>query len=152
MKETFVCKVLKFALYIVFTVGFVGAVSLPFLADFYVQTFFSRTNISAEYQSFVIPFLVSVAPFCLWIVLEMIWLMRTIPKGPFVMRNVRALHRIGVVFLILSAAFLSKCFFFFTYLTLFCAILFVGAGLFAFTLAALIGQSIAFKEENDLTI
>jgi hypothetical protein len=41
---------------------------------------------------------------------------------------------------------------YFTILTLLCAFLFIGGGLFAFTLAALIGQAAAFREENDLTI
>jgi len=82
----------------------------------------------------------------------MIGMMRSIPKGPFVMRNVHALNRIGVVFMLLSAAFFVKCLFFLTFLTLFCTVFFVSSGLFSFTLAALIRQSVVFREENDLTI
>ena len=79
-------------------------------------------------------------------------MLRSIPSGPFVMRNVHALYRIGVVFFVLAAAFLGKCFVFLTFLTLFCTAFFVGSGLFAFTLAALIRQSVVFREENELTI
>ena len=68
------------------------------------------------------------------------------------MRNVHALYRTGFAFLVLVIAFSVKCFMYFTFLTMICVIIFVGGGLFSFTLAALIRQSIVLREENDLTI
>ena len=152
MQESLFCKILKFALYAAFVVGLAATVTLPFMLDFYTEVVLRTTSLSSAYRAFILPFLMVVAVPCLWIVLEMIGMMRTIPQSPFVQRNVRALHRVGVLFMGLSAAFIIKCLFFFTFLTLFCVLIFIGAGLFSFVLAALIRQSIVFREENDLTI
>ena len=152
MKEPLFCQVLKHALYLAFVLGVAGTISLPFMLEIYTYIVHGSASLDPTYRAFILPFLMIVAIPCLWIVLEMIWMMRSIPKGPFVMRNVHALYRIGVIFLILAAAFFAKCFVYITFLTLLCVLFFIGSGLFAFTLAALIRQSIVFREENDLTI
>ena len=152
MKEPLFCLILKYALYAAFVVGIFATLTLPFMLGVYESTVLRNSSFSPEYRAFVLPFLIAIALPCLWIVLEMIFMMRTIAKDPFIMRNVKALKRIGLIFFLLSAAFIVKCLLFLTFLTLFCTILFIGCGLFSFTLAALIGQSIAFREENDLTI
>ena len=152
MKEPLLSIILKYALYLAFILGLIGAVTLPFMLDIYETTILRNTVLSPAYRSFVLPFLMVVAVPCLWIVLEMIFMMRSIPKGPFVIGNVKALYRIGILFFVLTAAFIVKCLLFLTVLTLFCTLLFIGCGLFAFTLAALIRQSVVFREENDLTI
>jgi len=152
MKETLYCRMLRYALYAVFVIGVFGTVSLPFMLDTYARVVHGLGAVPDEYRTFILPFLIMVALPCLWIVLEMIRMLHSIPKGPFVMRNVHALYRTGILFLALSVAFIVKCFVFFTFLTLFCAFLFTGAGLFSFTLAALIKQAAVFREENELTI
>jgi len=152
MKEPLVSRILKYALYAVFAAGVVITATLPLMFTTYTYIFFGNVSLREEYIAFIVPFLMSIGVPCLWIVLEMIWMLRSIPKGPFVIRNVHALYRIGILFLVLAAAFAAKCFIFLTFLTLFSAFLFTGGGLFAFTLAALIRQSIVFREENDLTI
>ena len=151
MKEPLVSRILKYALYVTFVVGIIMTLTLPLTIDTYARIIASGT-FTASYRAFILPFLMIVAVPCLWIVLEMIGMMRSIPSGPFVMRNVRALNRIGFIFFILTAAFFVKCLFFLTFLTLACTFFFIGSGLFALTLAALIRQSVAFREENDLTI
>ena len=152
MQENLFCKILKIALYATFIVGVAGTVTLPFLLDFYTEFVLRSVSLSSAYRTFILPFLMVVAVPCLWVVLEMLGMMRTIPQNPFIQRNVRALHRVGILFMGLSIAFIFKCFFFFTFLTMFCVLAFIGAGLFSFVLAALIRQSIVFREENDLTI
>ena len=152
MKEPLVSIILKYGLYVAFVAGIIVAVSLPFMLETYVYIIQGHTSINPGYRAFIVPFLIGVSIPCLWIVLEMIFMLRSIPKGPFVMRNVRALYRTGIAFLILVIAFGIKCFVFFTFLTMLCTLLFVGGGLFSFTLAALIRQSIALREENELTI
>ncbi|MCL2170110.1 MAG: DUF2975 domain-containing protein [Defluviitaleaceae bacterium] len=151
MRQDLFIRLLTVSLYGVLVAGIAITASLPWMLDFYLERGFG-TTFSPDYRAFVLPFLMVVAVPCLWIVAEMIFMMRSIPKGPFVQRNVRALKRVGVLFLGLSAAFVFKCFFYLTALTLFCAFLFIGAGLFAFTFAALIRQSVEFREEIDLTI
>lgn len=152
MKEPLFCRILKYTLYAVFVLGVICTLTLPLMLDVYEGSILRNTTFSPAYRAFILPFLMIVAIPCLWIVLEMIFMMRSIPKDPFVMRNVAALRRIGLIFFLLSAAFIIKCLFFLTFLTLFCTILFIGCGLFSFTLSALIRQSIVFREENDLTI
>jgi hypothetical protein len=152
MKEPLVSRILKYAMYMALVVGAVFAVTLPFMLETYVYLISGHTDLLPAYRAFVVPFLMAIAIPCLWIVLEMILMLRSIPKGPFVMRNVRALRRTGVLLLALTLAFIVKGIFFMTLLTLFCILLFIAGGLFAFTLAALIHQSIVLREENDLTI
>ena len=152
MKEPMVSSILKYALYAAFVVGAAVSVSLPFMFERYVYIIQSHTSINAAYRAFIVPFLMGVSVPGLWIVLEMILMLRSIPKDPFVKRNVSALHRTGIVFLILAVAFLAKCFVYLTFLTMLCTLIFIVGGLFSFTLAALIRQSIVFREENDLTI
>ena len=152
MKEPLVSVILKYALYATFAVGIIVSASLPFMLETYVYITQGHTSIGTAYRAFIVPFLMGVSIPCLWIIMEMILMLHSIPKGPFVMRNVHALYRTGFAFLVLVIAFLVKCFMYFTFLTMVCAIIFVGGGLFSFTLAALIRQSIVLREENDLTI
>jgi len=152
MTEPVYAKILKYALYAAFVVGIIFVISLPFMLESYIYLIHGTSNINPQYRAFIIPFLLGVGVLSLWAILEMVMMLRSIAENPFVLRNVKALYRIGVLALVLSVAFTVKCFLFFTILTMFCAFLFTGAGLFAFTLAALIRQSIVFREENELTI
>jgi len=151
MKEPTFSIILKYALYAAFVVGVLMSATLPLMIDTYAMHLgFGR--ITEGYRAFIVPFLMIVSVPSLWAVLEMIGMMRSIPTDPFVMRNVKALNRIGLIFFMIAAAFLVKCFIFISFLTLVCVFFFIGSGLFSFTLAALIRQSIVFREENDLTI
>jgi len=96
--------------------------------------------------------LITVAIPGLWIVWEMILMLRSIPKDPFVMRNVSALNRIGIIMLGISALFFAKLLFYITFLTMVSGILLLIFGVFAFTLSSLFKQAVIYKEENDLTI
>ena len=152
MKEPVVSRILKYALYAVFVLGVIATATLPFMLDRYFTILYDVYSVESGYRLFILIFLTAIALSSLWIVLEMIWMLRSIPQGPFVMRNVRALNRIGVVFFTMAAAFLGKCLLYVTFLTLLCGFLFIGGALFAFTFSALIRQAIVFKEENELTI
>ena len=154
MKEPFVSKILKYALYFIFISGVLMTIALPRILKWhiYMAVFYDSYIINPGYRTFLMVFLYTVAIPSLWIVLEMILMLRSVPKGPFIMRNVRALNRIGVIFLFLAAAFFGKCLLYITILTFLCGVLFIVGGLFAFTLAALIRKAVVFREENDLTI
>ena len=152
MKESLFSQILRYALYAAFIIGLAGTVTMPFMLDSYARMLYGAVSLAPDYRAFILPFLMAVALVGLWIVMEMILMLRSIPKGPFVMRNVHALYRIGIIFFILAAAFFIKCLYYLTFLTFFGGFFFIGSGLFAFTLAALIRQAIVFREENDLTI
>ena len=152
MKEPLSSRILKYALYAAFVIGVAGTATLPFMLDTYYRILRNAYYLDPWYRRFIMFFLTGAAVPALWIILEMIWMLRSIPKGPFVKRNVSALNRIGAIFLVLAAVFFSKCLLYITYLTLLCGFVFILCGLFSFTLAALIRKAIVFREENDLTI
>ena len=152
MKEPMASKILKYGLYTALVLGVVCVVTLPFMLEKYIYMIRGSYQLEPGFRTFILIFLTGVAIPGLWLVLEMIWMLRSIPEGPFVMRNVTALNRIGVVFLVLAAAFFGKCLLYVTFLTLLCGFVFIGGSLFSFTLAALIRQAVVFREENDLTI
>ena len=152
MKETLSTRILKFSLYIIFVVGIFGTATLPFMLDSYFRLF-NVVSYTGEWErTFITAFLISVAIPGLWILFEMILMMCSIPRGPFIMRNVYALRRCGVILLVITAMFLVKCFIDYTFLTMACVFLFLICGFFAFTLSNLFRQAVIFKEENELTI
>ena len=152
MKEQFASRVLTISLYVIFFLGIIGTVTLPFMLEYYTKIFYDAYYLEYGYRTFLMIFLLCVAIPGLWIIWEMILMMRSIPLGPFIMRNVKALNRIGVILLVISALFFAKLLFYITFLTMACGILFVIFGFFAFTLSSLFRQAVLYKEENDLTI
>ena len=152
MKEILEAKLLKYALYAAGALGIALLISLPFLLDFYFNFFYDVYSVQDGYRAFVMLFLYVVGVLLLWILAEMILLLRSIPKGPFNARNVRALKRMGCIGAVISLIFFIKCFFYVTILTLFVGIIMVVCSLFAFTLASLISQAVVYKEDSELTI
>ena len=152
MQEPLVSKVLKISLYSIFVLGVLGTLTLPFMLESYTGYFYDAYYLQPGYRAFILTFLILVAIPGLWIVLEMIWMLRSIPQDPFVGRNVHALNRIGIILFVLAAAFFAKCCMYITFLTLGCGFVFIVCGLFAFTMANLFSRAVVFKEENDLTI
>jgi len=152
MKETLSSRVLKICMYIIFALGVFGTATLPFMLEFYTGFFYDSFYLEPGYRIFILTFMISIAIPGLWIILEMIMMLRSIPQGPFIMRNVRALNRIGVILLVIAIMFFVKCFVYITFLTICCGFLFSLCGIFAFTLANLFRQAVIYKEENDLTI
>jgi len=152
MKERFASRVLTISLYVIFAVGILGTATLPFMLDYYTRVFYDAYYLQSGYRTFLLVFLYCVAVPGLWIIWEMILMMRSIPLGPFIIRNVLALKRIGVILLVISALFFAKMLFYGTFLTMACGFLFLIFCFFAFTLSSLFHQAVLYKEENDLTI
>ena len=152
MKEYLAARVLKVSLYVIFVLGIIGSATLPIMLEFYTRMFYDSYYMQPDYRTFLLVFLYAVAVPGLWIILEMIFMMRSIPQGPFIVKNVRALSRIGVILFLISTLFFAKVFYYFTFLTLACGVLFLIFGFFALTLSNLFHQAVLYKEENDLTI
>jgi len=152
MKESFASKVLKISLYVIFALGVVGTASLHFMLDYYMMLFYDAYSLYPQYRTFLFIFMTSAAIPGLWVVWEMILMMRSIPLGPFIIRNVHALRRIGVIMFVVSAMFFAKLFLYFTFLTMAFGVLLLILAFFAFTLSNLFRQAVLYKEENDLTI
>ena len=152
MRWTLASRVLMISLCIIFVLGVLGTVTLHFMLEFYSGYFFGETYMEPGYRAFIMTFLTVGAILGLWVILEMILMLRSIPQGPFTMRNVRALNRIGMVLFVMSAMFFAKLLEYSTFLTMSCGFLFLICGFFAFTLSGLFRQAVIYKEENDLTI
>ena len=90
--------------------------------------------------------------FALWILFELLLVMRTVSTDPFVQRNVHAFVRMGIAAELAGAMFAVRCAAYFTLMTAVCAIVMLLAGLFALVLAGVFRRAVAFKLENDLTI
>ncbi len=152
MKEPVVSRLLTYALYGALALGAAGTVTLPWMLEYYTGYFYDAYYLQPGYRTFLLAFLLTVAVPGHWILLELIGMLRSIPQEPFVRRNVRALHRMGVLLLVLAVLFFLKCVWYVTFLTMACGVLFVICAMFSFTLSSLFAQAVAFKEENDLTI
>jgi len=152
MREPIASRILRCTLYGVFVLAVLVTVTLPFMLDIYFGILYDSYSLHPGYRAFVISFLMFIGTGGAWIVFELILMLRSIPTNPFVFRNVRALKRVGIILAVLAVAFGGKCFIYNTFLTMVGTVIFVLACLFAFTLASLFSQAVAFREENDLTI
>ncbi len=152
MKRSFASRLLEMMLYIL-GVGAAGVVTaMPWLTGWYLRMFRDRYEHWAGYQLFLLFFLIAVGLGALWIIGELIFMVRSIASGPFVWRNVTAFVRMGAVALGVALLFFVKCVPFFTPLTLACGMILLLCSLLAFVLADLFRAAVAFREENDLTI
>jgi hypothetical protein len=139
-------------LYLILLLGALGTISLPWMLGYYAEYFVDAYYSIPGYRRFILPFLIVVALAAMWVLLEMIGMLRTVPRDPFVQRNVKALRRVGLAGMGIAGLFFGKCLLYPTFLTMACGALLVLCGLFAFTLSSLFRRAVALREENDLTI
>ncbi len=97
-------------------------------------------------------FLVAVGCLALWILFELLLVLRTVPGDPFVERNVKAFVRMGLVAEAAGILFAVQCALFFTPMMAVCGVVMVLSGLFALVLSQVFRRAVEFKQENDLTI
>ena len=152
MKEPLVSKTLRVTLYVIFAIGAFTTLTMPFMIDYYLKLLYDAYEVIEGYRSFIVVFLMLVGTMGLFIVFNLAAMLRTISGGPFVVRNVRSLNRIGVTSFITAGLFFIKCFFYVTILTLAFGCCLVLCGMFALVLAVLFDRAVKYKEENDLTI
>ena len=152
IKESAASKILRIVLYVVFVLGVILTVTMPFMIKYYMQNLYDAYELHEGYKIFITIFLMIVGILGLFIVFELILMLRTITTNPFIKRNVKSLNIIGITAFIAAILFFAKCFLYVTILTLLGGICLVILGLFAFTLADLFKKAVKYKEENDLTI
>ena len=97
-------------------------------------------------------FLMAAGCLALWILFELMLVLRTVRGDPFVQRNVRAFFRMGLVAEGAGAMFAAECAQFFTPMLAVCAVVMVLSGLFALVLSQVFRRAVEYKQENDLTI
>ena len=152
MREPLVARILRYFMYAVLAVGVVMLATLPWMLDEYMKVLFDAYYTSESYRTFVIVFLEAAGIVALWVAVELVLILHTIRRDPFVGRNVRALRRIGALALVLAALFFAKCVRYVTFLTIICGIVFVVCALVIFTVGVLFQKAVRYKEENELTI
>lgn len=152
MKEPVVSRILRCVLYVGFCVGAAAVITLPFMFNRYAEILHDGYLYASNYKIFITVFLMIAGLLGLWIIAELIFVMRTIRGDPFVRRNVTALRRIGSAALAIGNMFIIKCIPFLTFLTLVSGVVFIVCALVVFTLCALFAQAVRYKEENELTI
>ena len=151
-KEFAVSKILRIILYIIFVLGILTTVTMPFMITTYMKILYDAYEIREGYKNFITIFLMVIGTLGLFIVYELIIMLRTISQNPFIKRNVKSLNIIGITAFITALLFFIKCFLYITIMTLIAGICLVILGLFALTLANLFNKAVEYKEENDLTI
>jgi len=152
LKESAASKILRVILYAAFAAGLAATVTMPFMIDLYMQYIYDVYAIREGYRLFITVFLMLAGALGLFIIYQLITMLRTIRKDPFVKSNVKSLNIIGAAAFITAALFFAKCLLYVTLLTLLGGICLVILGLFALTLASLFAKAVEYKEENDLTI
>ena len=150
--ESAASKTLRLILYALFPAGALVTITMPFMIDTYMAALYDAYAIEAGYKTFITVFLMAVGALGLFIIFELVIILRTIPKDPFVKRNVRSLNVIGSAAFVCAAMFFLKCFLYVTIMTLLCGACLVILGLFAFVLGDMFARAVAYKQENDLTI
>lgn len=100
----------------------------------------------------MLAFLTVAALMACHILVELMFVMRTVQGDPFVLKNVYALFRMGATAELAALLFLIKSFLDFTPMTAVCALVMLLSGLFALVMAEVFKRAVAFKQENDLTI
>ena len=114
--------------------------------------FLEAYGVGPEGKAGVLLFLTLMAGIALWILGELIGVLATVERDPFVEGNARAFFRMGLAAELAGVGFTIKCFTLFTFMTAVCALVMVLSGLFALVLAQVFHRAVLYKQENDLTI
>lgn len=141
--EALLCLLAAFVLFCVVTLYIPGSGW-----DGIIQTYCATGESIAALRVF----LTAASAAALWVLAELLLVMRTVPADPFVERNANAFVRMGVAAELAGAMFAVRTALYFTPMTAVCTIVMLLAGLFALVLAGVFRRAVAFKLENDLTI
>lgn len=152
MHENFLSRFTRAVLCVLFLAILLSIAALPFFLDEMLSFFGDMFFGAPGYESFILPFLLICGAGALWILAELILVMKTLKNDPFVMRNANAFSRMAVAAELLAVLFGVKTAFFFTPMTFACCLVLLLCGLFAAVLCGVFRRAVEFKQENDLTI
>lgn len=139
---------IEICLKIIFVIGILMYITLPFLLNMYIKLFNPVLNATAA----LIMLYVSGIP-ALIIVYEFIKMFGTLKRdNPFVMENVKCLEIVSKCSLIISITYTIGMFFIVSVFEIIAIAIFIIAWLGTYVLAELLRKAVEYKEENDLTI
>ena len=139
---------IEICLKIIFVIGIIIYITLPFLLSKYVELF----NPVLDYIPALVILYVSGIP-ALIIVFKFIKIFNTLKQdNPFTMENVKHLKVISICSLIISIEYIIGMFFIVSVFEIIAIAIFIIAFLGTYVLSELLRKAIEYKEENDLTI
>lgn len=148
-KKSIVHYVTKICVDVLFYVGIICCLLVPFSSSWLVKYF----NFVGKATTFMIIVLLLSGSASVYILYQLKVIFKTLLIGnPFISANVTCLRKISVASILISIIYVVKCFFSFTIATVVIIVIFIIASLFCLTLKDLFKQAIYFKEENDLTV
>lgn len=127
-------------------------VFLPWVLRYLYDLWLTRAYFQEDFR-FMLVFLYICGIMTLCVLVLGHFILRSIEKGlPFDSRNTLYFRYVGIAFLLLSAAFFAKLFFYGTILTVFCAGLFLIFALLSMIMSEIFRQASLIWEEHELTI
>jgi len=133
---------------IVFVLGIIVTITLPFLLKKYVEWF----NPVLDYNAALVILYVSSLP-ALTIVYQFIKIFGTLKQdNPFIMENVKSLKIISTCSIIIAIEYIIGIFFIVSIFEIILTAVFIVTWLGGYILAELLKKAIEYKEENELTI
>ena len=139
---------IEICLKIVFVLGIIIYITLPFLLNKYVEIF----NPVLNYTAALLILYVSGIP-ALIIVYKFIKIFNTLKQdNPFVLENVKHLKTISICSLIISIEYIIGMFFIISIFEIILIAVFIIVWLGGYILSELLRKAIEYKEENELTI
>ncbi len=133
---------------IIFILGIIITITLPFLLQKYVEWFNPHLN----YTFSLIILYVSSVP-ALIIIYSFIKIFKNLKKdNPFIMDNVKRLKIISICSLIIAIEYIVGMFFIMSVFEIILIAVFLIAWVGGYILSELLKKAIEYKEENDLTI
>jgi len=141
-------SVIKICLQLVFVLGILIILFLPFLLKWYIL----YINPHLSYYPALILLYISGVP-ALVIVREFIEMFKTLKEeNPFIMSNVKHLKIVSICSLIIAIEYLGGLFIITSVFAIIMVGVFIIAWLGLYILSELLKQAVKYKEENELTI
>jgi len=148
-KNSFVHRVTKVLVDVMFYGGIVLCVALPFLLPYGMRLIGHGAHMF--WPNLIV--LVLSGVLALYIVYQLKAMFKTLVGGnPFVAKNVSCLRRCAVASALISIVFLVRISVWFTISATVIALIFALLALFSLTLKDVFKQAVAYKEENDWTV
>lgn len=151
-KRVWLPKVLSYMMFFLMAVAIVSIVCLPWIVKAYIEYVYYVTGL-AFIRWYFLGVLYMSGLLALIVLYELRLIFNScVMDTPFIYRNVKSLKRIGLSALIIGVIFITKMYFFPTFLTLIVIFVFALAALFCFVLADVFEEAVNHKNEIDLTI
>lgn len=152
MRRAYLPKMLNYLMIVLIGFNIISLVALPWLVSRYLDYAFTYTGTPFVRGYFLFVLYVS-GILALVVLYELRRIFKSVVDNtPFIHRNVTSLKRIGLASVIIGIVFVTKAYFFTTFLTAIVIFVFFMASLFCFVLADVFEEAIQHKQENDLTI